>query len=106
MAYAKDGIITRGDLAYIIKEGTPNKGYDEFFDIVENDSAKPRFDCLCSVGECIGNGEIYIVDRETGHYVNWYKLYHIGRDLTTNMTSKEEVEGFFKDFYIAANKWN
>lgn len=97
-------IITREELSLIF---FGDKDADSFYDIFENDSASPRFDCVNSVGECPGNGECYIIDRETGHYINWYKLYHFGRDLHTNMASKEEIVRFAKDFFNESEKeWN
>lgn len=71
---------------------------DKFLDTVEFDSAQPSFDCVCSIGESASNSEVYIIDRETGKYVNWYKLTHIGRSATTNVDSEDELRDFFIKF--------
>lgn len=36
--------------------------------------------------------EVYIIGRETGKYVNWYKLIHIGRSATTNSEDEHRKE--------------
>lgn len=72
------------------------KNNDEFLDAVEENDFGTHFECTCSVGESVGNGEIFIIDFDTGKYVNWYKLSHIGRSASTNVDSKEELEAFFK----------
>ena len=103
MAVYKD-VVTREELTNIIFD---EKDPDTFYDIFETNGAGPRFDCLHLVGFCPGDGECYIVDRETGHYINWYKLYHVGRDYTTNMSSKEEIKLFMHNFYEESDKsWN
>lgn len=80
---------------------------DRFFDIIENDSAGPKFDCVHSNGENASDSEVYIIDRETGKYINWYKLYHIGRDAHTNCESYEEIERFFENLKKASEEpWN
>ena len=97
-------IVSREELASIFFEG---KDTDTFFDIVEGDGASPRFDCLHSFGLGISDGECCIIDQETGNYISWYKLYHFGRDYTTNMNTKEEIVQFAHDFYEEADKeWN
>ena len=66
---------------------------DKFFDIVEEDIPyewhyfKYDFD------------EIYIIDRKNCKFMNWYKLTHIGRDLHTDMKTKEEVIDFLQRLY-------
>lgn len=59
-------------------------------------------------------GEIYIVDTRKCKtieidtrkckFINWYKLTHIGRDLHTDMKSKEELIKFLEDLYSAWQK--
>ncbi len=101
----EDDFITRVRLVEIVC--TFAKNLDEFYDIFENNGAGPRFDCLTVVGEHHSNTECYIVDRETGHYVNWYKAYHFGRSYTTNMQTEEEVMQFFASFFLESKKpWN
>ena len=65
---------------------------DKFFDIIEEGVIE--FDYLQNPSDGC-SGEIYIVDRETKQYVNWYKLTHIGRDFHTNMTD-EVIVNFLK----------
>jgi len=65
---------------------------DKFFDIIEKGVI--GFDYLQNPSDGC-SGEIYIVDRDTKQYVNWYKLTHIGRDFHTNM-SDEEIVNFLK----------
>ncbi len=88
----------------LVRENFTNN--DEFLDAVEENDFGTHFECACSVGESIGNGEIFIIDFDTGHYINWYKLAHIGRSASTNVDSEEELEKFFKklgDFYRASH---
>lgn len=97
-------VITREELADIFFN---EKDPDTFYDIFESDGAGPRFDCVHSEGVCAGDGECYIIDRDTGSYINWYKLYHFGRDYNTNMATKEAIINFARDFYSEADKdWN
>lgn len=69
---------------------------DDFFDAVEENDFGSHFECACSIGECVGNGEIFIIDYDTGHYINWYKLTHFGRSASTNVNSEDELKAFFK----------
>lgn len=46
-----------------------------FLDVLENEEySTVKYDCYLDY-----NGENYIINRETGEYINWYKLDHIGR---------------------------
>jgi hypothetical protein len=47
-----------------------------FIDILENDKYSSKYDCFLNY-----DGENYIINRDTGEYINWYKLYHIGRSI-------------------------
>ena len=73
-------------------------GTDIFLDFLEYEEYGKQYDC------CIDpNGENYIINRDTGDYVNWYKLTHIGRDPHVSMVSstddiKEFLKKFFTDF--------
>lgn len=74
-------------------------GADNFLDFLEYEEYGQRYDC------CIDpNGENYIIDRNTGDYVNWYKLTHIGRCPNVSIASdtnddiKEWLKKFFTDF--------
>jgi len=45
-----------------------------FLDFLENGKYSDKYDCYLDYNE-----ENYIINRETGEYINWYKLNHIGR---------------------------
>lgn len=47
---------------------------ETFLDFLENGEYSTQYDCFL---DC--NGENYIINRENGDYINWYKLSHIGR---------------------------
>ncbi len=70
-----------------------------FLDFLENEEYGQQYDCYTDP-----NGENYIINRDTGDYVNWYKLYHIGRCPYVSMASntnddiKEFLKKFFTDF--------
>lgn len=102
--YTEDNFITREELCNIFFD---EKDPDTFYDIFESDGASPRFDCTHSNTISISDGECYIIDRETGNYVNWYKETHFGRSYTTNMATKDELIQFVHDFYEEVEKdWN
>lgn len=58
------------------------------------------------------DGENYIINRNTGEYINWYKLYHFGRDIHINVQtpfSDREgmspwIESFLKEFINSLDK--
>lgn len=50
-----------------------------FLDFLDNEDFGPSFDFVKSSGE-----EVYLIDRNTGNFVNWYKMTHIGRDIHIN----------------------
>jgi len=47
-----------------------------FIDVLEKGKYSTKYDCYVDYDE-----ENYIINRETGEYINWYKLDHIGRDI-------------------------
>ena len=51
-----------------------------FLDFLENKEYSTKYDCYLDY-----NGENYIINRETGEYINWYKLDHIGRDINISI---------------------
>ena len=73
---------------------------DKFLDIIEEDIPYGyhffKYD----------GDEIYIIDTRKCKFINWYKLTHIGRDLHTDMKSKEELIKFLEDLYSAWSKEN
>ena len=47
-----------------------------FLDFLEKGKYSDKYDCYVDYDE-----ENYIINRETGEYINWYKLNHIGRSI-------------------------
>lgn len=70
-----------------------------FLDFLENEEYSTiKYDCYLDY-----NGENYIINRETGEYINWYKLDHIGRCLNISTSSEYEdipkwIEEFLDEF--------
>jgi hypothetical protein len=69
-----------------------------FIDILENDKYSSKYDCFLNY-----DGENYIINRDTGEYINWYKLYHIGRSICISTTASykdvpEWIEKFLVEF--------
>lgn len=65
-----------------------------FYKAIENNIFDDRFDVYCTVGESLENGTILIYDNDTGLYVRWYKLYHLGRDIGTNIPNDNVLHEF------------
>lgn len=70
----------------------------EFLDYLENGDYSTKYDC-----DLDGSGENYIINRETGEYINWYKLYHIGRCINISTLSKPRniskwIDNFLYEF--------
>lgn len=59
-----------------------------------------RFELFVSNGDSLGSGDVLLLDTETGLYIRWYKLTHIGRDIYTNIESKEELETFLTELLM------
>ena len=76
-----------------------------FLDFLENyDYSTIKYDCYLD-----HNGENYIINRETGEYINWYKLGHIGRciNISTLLWYKDVpkwIEDFLVDFKESGDK--
>ena len=71
-------------------------GADNFLDFLEYEEYGQPYDC------CIDpNGENYIINRNTGDYVNWYKLTHIGRCPHVSIASdtNDDIEEWLKKFF-------
>lgn len=47
---------------------------DTFFTFILDENYSSNYDCYVD-----GSGENYIINNVTGEYINWYKLYHLGR---------------------------
>jgi len=80
-----------------------------FLDFIENKDYSSRYDCYLDE-----SGENYIINRETGEYINWYKLNHVGRAIRISVLSNhsnisEWLERFlveFKGKEANADKWH
>ena len=71
-----------------------------FLDFLEKGKYSTKYDCYLDY-----NGENYIINRETGEYINWYKLDHIGRSISISTSTSiyyknisKWIEGFLVDF--------
>lgn len=72
-----------------------------FLDFIEEENYSTKYDC------CVyRNDENYIINRETGEYVNWYKFNHIGRDIHISImkTDKIDVSKWIDDFLVDFKK--
>lgn len=71
-----------------------------FLDFLENEEySTVKYDCYLDY-----NGENYIINRETGEYINWYKLDHIGRciNISTLLIYKNNLDWYVPKFF---QKW-
>lgn len=71
-----------------------------FLDFLEDFKySEIKYDCFLDY-----NGESYIINRETGEYINWYKASHIGRCINIsilslgNLTISEWFAKFLTEF--------
>ena len=67
-------------------------GYEFILDAIEEGNYSSKYDCFYD-----SDDECYIINRETGEYINWYKFTHIGRDPHTTCTL-ERIPEFIKEF--------
>lgn len=78
-------------------------GSDTFLDFLEDEEYSNKYDVFVD-----GSGENYIINRETGEYINWYKLTHIGRciNISTSSTCNipKWIEEFLSDFKESEDK--
>lgn len=67
-----------------------------FLDFIENEKYSDRYDCYID-----NDGENYIIDRECGEYINWYKFTHIGRciNISTSLM-RNKIPEWFEDFLV------
>lgn len=67
-----------------------------FLDFLENDKYSTKYDCYLDY-----SGENYIINRETGEYINWYKLDHIGRCIyISTLLPYKDIPKWIEDFLI------
>ena len=69
---------------------TPN-----FLNFLENEEYNNiKYDCFLDY-----DGETYIINRETGEYINWYKCTHIGRSINISISSDSvNILDWFEEF--------
>lgn len=75
-----------------------------FLDFLEDGKYSYKYDCFL---DC--NGENYIINTETGEYINWYKFSHIGRCIHISTLSRREnipvwIEKFLIEFKESEDK--
>lgn len=93
ITYQKRGTkpITRDDLCNVVKAVYTDN--EKFFDDVE----------YGSVGNfviSVEDDDILITDRNSNQFVGWYKLYHLGRALTTNISELNTLQQFIREFKV------
>ena len=72
----------------------------EFLDFLEDENYSAKYDCFL---DC--NGENYIINRETGEYINWYKLNYIGRCINISaLSTYENIPKWIEEFLIEFKK--
>ena len=73
---------------------------DIFLDFLENDKYSSKYDCYL---DC--NGENYIINGETGEYINWYKFTHIGRCISISISQMpNDILKWIEEFLIEFKK--
>lgn len=81
--------LTRDHLCNVVKAVYTNE--DDFFDDVE-------YGNVGNFVVSIDDDDILITDSNSSQFVGWYKLYHLGRDLTTNISGLSALEQFIRAF--------
>lgn len=69
---------------------------ETFLDFLENKRySTAKYDCYLDY-----SGENYIINRQTGEYINWYKLDHIGRSIHISSTFHmyKNIPTWFEEF--------
>lgn len=67
-----------------------------FLDFIEDDKYSIKYDCFLD-----SDGENYIINRETGEYINWYKFYHIGRCINISVFNMyENIPKWIEEFLV------
>lgn len=80
------------------------KSYNAFLDIVEDGGPVTRFETLSTINESPSNAMVYIIDTETGFFIGWYKLSHIGRSLSTNIMDLNDLNEFLINYLFEYQK--
>ena len=63
-----------------------------FLEFIQDEDFSSNYDCFATNDEC------YIINRNTGEYINWYKFTHLGRDIHSTV-SPDKFEHFLQKFY-------
>ena len=66
-----------------------------FLDFLEDEKYSTKYDCYLDY-----NGENYIINRETGEYINWYKLDHIGRSINISTDDIMNITKWIEEFLV------
>lgn len=67
-----------------------------FLDFLETAEYSTKYDCFLDY-----DGENYIINRETGEYINWYKLTHLGRSITISTELPyTNIQPWIEDFLV------
>lgn len=74
-------------------------GCETFLDKIEFEIIN-RFELFVSDGDSSGSGDVLLLDTETGLFIRWYKLTHIGRDLYTNIGNEKQLEIFLTELLM------
>lgn len=65
-----------------------------FLDFIEHKEYDlSSYDCFVAYDD-----ECYIINRDTGEYINWYKFPHLGRDIHSTV-NPDNFEEFLQKFY-------
>ena len=88
-------LITREDFFTAVKASyeTPE---DFIQDVRRNNSE--GFEVFCSIAQNPEDSDILILHCETGKFLSWYKLEHLGRAIESNIQSLIELEEFIYYF--------
>lgn len=76
-----------------------------FLDFIEKVRYSDKYDCFIDY-----SGENYIINRETGEYINWYKFTHLGRYINVSAWFSYEkiltkwIEDFLTEFKESEEK--
>lgn len=81
---------------YIDEDGINVKGTERFLIYMEDRLDKHFYNIQSEFMIFKDEEEIYIYEVETMYSVNWYKLFHLGRNFSTNMSTGTRVYEFLK----------
>ena len=91
--------ITRDDLCTAV-EAIYETTEDFIQDVERNNS--DGFEVFCSIAENPSDSIILIFNYKTEQFVGWYKLWHVGRDICSNIQNLSDLEKFIQCFKNSA----